>query len=298
MYFLDARAAARLPAGRRHLAADVRWHLDTKRLVGYPQKQWTEWQATGRITWPTDDGPVVWENVVIAIWISTAVESASPMLRAQVRAILDAASVHDATRLPRAVLRRAVLVDDDVDGRAGAEESVRPVRAAGHHHRAEAGADHRDRDGLRRVGAVCGALSATWSAPGIISIDLEPHAKLPQHPRITYRVGSSVDPEIVAVRARTRGALRRAGPRPPRQRPSRAARHRGARRVRRPGHAGLVPDRRGHQRQRPAGPADVRSWPGEAVDAFLAAHPEFVADPLPERYLVSMHPGGWLRRIA
>jgi hypothetical protein len=38
------------------------------------------------------------------------------------------------------------------------------------------------------------------------------------------------------------------------------------------------------------GPAkrSTRSWP---------THPEFVADPLPERYLVTMHPGGWLRRL-
>jgi cephalosporin hydroxylase len=41
--------------------------------------------------------------------------------------------------------------------------------------------------------------SATLIGHGqVITIDLEPDAKLPQHPRITYRVGSSVDPEIVA----------------------------------------------------------------------------------------------------
>lgn len=40
------------------------WHLDTKKLVAYPLEQFHEWQTTGRITWPTDDGPVVWENVI------------------------------------------------------------------------------------------------------------------------------------------------------------------------------------------------------------------------------------------
>lgn len=38
------------------------WHFDTRRMVGYPAKQWEEWHTTGRITWETDNGPVVWEN--------------------------------------------------------------------------------------------------------------------------------------------------------------------------------------------------------------------------------------------
>jgi cephalosporin hydroxylase len=35
----------------------------------------------------------------------------------------------------------------------------------------------------------------------VLTIDLEPAPSLPQHQRITYRVGSSVDPEIVAYAA-------------------------------------------------------------------------------------------------
>lgn len=40
------------------------WHLDTKSLTIYPQRQWNEFQQTGLITWPLDDGgaPVVWDN--------------------------------------------------------------------------------------------------------------------------------------------------------------------------------------------------------------------------------------------
>lgn len=37
--------------------------------------------------------------------------------------------------------------------------------------------------------------------------------------------------------------------------------------------------------------------PMAAVDTFLAAHPEFVREPLCERFLLTMHPGGWLRRL-
>lgn len=40
--------------------------------------------------------------------------------------------------------------------------------------------------------------------------------------------------------------------------------------------------------------------PGEAVDAFLAsdAGRGWVREPLCERFLLTMHPGGWLRRVA
>jgi hypothetical protein len=38
------------------------WHLDTKTMTAYPPAQWKEFLSTGKITWPTDNGPVVWEN--------------------------------------------------------------------------------------------------------------------------------------------------------------------------------------------------------------------------------------------
>lgn len=36
------------------------WHLDTRTMQGYPLKQFDEWTRTGRITWETEKGPVVW----------------------------------------------------------------------------------------------------------------------------------------------------------------------------------------------------------------------------------------------
>lgn len=36
------------------------WHLDAKQGKCYPLQQFHEWTTQGTITWPTDDGPVVW----------------------------------------------------------------------------------------------------------------------------------------------------------------------------------------------------------------------------------------------
>ena len=38
------------------------WHLDPKKGVAYPQRQYDEFVKTGRVTWPTQNGPVIWEN--------------------------------------------------------------------------------------------------------------------------------------------------------------------------------------------------------------------------------------------
>lgn len=40
------------------------WHLDTKQMRAYPEKQWTEFARTGLVTWETDNGPVVWADAV------------------------------------------------------------------------------------------------------------------------------------------------------------------------------------------------------------------------------------------
>jgi cephalosporin hydroxylase len=45
-------------------------------------------------------------------------------------------------------------------------------------------------------------------------------------------------------------------------------------------------------------PWDAGPGPAEAVAAWLPHHPEFEPDALAERYLLTMHPGGWLRRLA
>lgn len=60
MYFLArARQLGFQPAVDTSAQAFA-WHFDPRRMVGYPEKQWQEWQRTGRITWETDAGPVVW----------------------------------------------------------------------------------------------------------------------------------------------------------------------------------------------------------------------------------------------
>jgi glycosyltransferase involved in cell wall biosynthesis len=62
MHFLArARALGYQPAVDTSAAA-FGWHFDTKQGVGYPLAQWQEWTQTGRITWPTDAGPVIWEG--------------------------------------------------------------------------------------------------------------------------------------------------------------------------------------------------------------------------------------------
>ncbi len=38
------------------------WHLDTKQMRAYPEKQWTEFLKTGTVTWETASGPVVWAD--------------------------------------------------------------------------------------------------------------------------------------------------------------------------------------------------------------------------------------------
>lgn len=136
------------------------------------------------------------------------------------------------------------------------------------------------------------------NAGNIISIDVEPHTKLPYHSRITYRTGSSVDPEIVAyVRSR---AARCGGPvlvilDSDHHEPHVSAELAAYADLVTPNSFLIVEDT--NVNGRPILP-QFGPGPGEAVDAFLAAHPEFWRDPLPERYLISMHPGGWLRRVA
>lgn len=39
------------------------WHLDAKKMISFPQKQWAEFISKGTITWETENGPVVWDDV-------------------------------------------------------------------------------------------------------------------------------------------------------------------------------------------------------------------------------------------
>lgn len=132
----------------------------------------------------------------------------------------------------------------------------------------------------------------------VVTIDVAPHHELPRHPRITYLPGSSVDERIVAlVTARARAHERVMVVLDS----DHSAAHVTAELQ---AYAPLVTlgqylvvedtNINGH-------PVDLH-WKGgpgprAAVDAFLPQYPEFERDVLPERYLLTMHPGGWLRRF-
>jgi cephalosporin hydroxylase len=131
----------------------------------------------------------------------------------------------------------------------------------------------------------------------VLTIDLEPADDLPQHPRITYRRGSSTDPEIIAYA--TDRAQRCGGPVLV---ILDSDHHLGHVTAELAAYSGLVTVgsflivEDTNVNGRPVVPT-FGPGPGEAVDVFLLAHPEFVRDAMPERFLITMHPGGWLRRV-
>lgn len=132
----------------------------------------------------------------------------------------------------------------------------------------------------------------------VLTIDLEPAPSLPAHPRITYRVGSSVDPEIITY-ARER-AVRCSGPvlvllDSDHHQPHVAAELDAYAPLVTVDSFVIVEDTNinGHPVLPEFGPG-----PQEAVAEFLASRSDFRVDAMPERFLISMHPGGWLRRVA
>jgi hypothetical protein len=56
-FLAKARALGYQPAVDTSASA-FGWHLDTKTMTVYPQRQWDEFSRTGKITWPTDKGGV------------------------------------------------------------------------------------------------------------------------------------------------------------------------------------------------------------------------------------------------
>ena len=129
----------------------------------------------------------------------------------------------------------------------------------------------------------------------VLTIDVTADPRLPKHPRIEYLMGSSLDDVIVA---RVRAAA--AGKRTMVILDSlHTAEHVGAELAR---YADLVTvgcylvvedtNVNGH----PVLP-DYGPGPTEAVEAFLAADERFLADRDRERFLMTLNPGGYLRRV-
>ncbi len=131
----------------------------------------------------------------------------------------------------------------------------------------------------------------------VVSIDVVANPGRAEHPRIEYVVGSSVDPGVVA---RVRELVGGAAPVMVVLDSDHRAAHVAAELeayhgLVTPGSYLVVEDTvvNGHPVEPGFGPG-----PKEALDAFLAAHPDFAPDPACEPFGVSFNRGGWLRRRA
>lgn len=132
----------------------------------------------------------------------------------------------------------------------------------------------------------------------VVSVDIEPSADRPVHPRISYVTHlSSVDPRVV-------GGLEQVAATHPRVMVVLDSDHAAAHVADEldnlaplvtPGQLLVVEDT--NINGRPV-PIDWKGGegPGPAVDRWLPAHPEFVRDRWAERYLLTFHT--WLRRVA
>jgi cephalosporin hydroxylase len=128
----------------------------------------------------------------------------------------------------------------------------------------------------------------------LITIDVEPQPVRPQHPRISYLTGSSTDLEIFAEVKRRVGNRRVMVVLDS----DHTADHVSRELVMyselvQPGDYIIVEDTNvnGHPTFPEFGPG-----PMEAVVQFLAAHTEFEVDRSCERFLMTLHPNGYLRR--
>jgi cephalosporin hydroxylase len=133
----------------------------------------------------------------------------------------------------------------------------------------------------------------------VVTIDIDPPRPAPSHPRLMALVGSSLDPSIIEVVGRLAGKFGR-GPVLVMLDSAHDAPHvRAEMEVYAPfvthGSYLIVEDTNvnGHPAHPEHGPG-----PFEAVQDFLATHDEFTPDPFCEKYLLTMHPGGWLRRAS
>jgi len=130
----------------------------------------------------------------------------------------------------------------------------------------------------------------------VVTIDVDVQPDRPQHPRLTYLTGSSVDPDILA------DVTTRVVPGSPvlvildsdHSQKHVAAELRAYAPLVTPGSYLIVEDTNvnGH----PAAP-DHGPGPWEATQEFLATDPGFVVDERCERYYLTQNPSGFLRRV-
>lgn len=131
----------------------------------------------------------------------------------------------------------------------------------------------------------------------VVSIDIAPDAELPEHPRLTYALGSSTDPAIVQS---VRCWLACDGPvlvilDSDHGKEHVLAEMRAYAPLVTVGSYLIVED--GNIGGHPVSPGHG-AGPWEAVAEFLAEHPEFAADREREKLLLTFNPGGYLRRLA
>ena len=129
----------------------------------------------------------------------------------------------------------------------------------------------------------------------VVTIDIEARPGQPAHPRIHRIVGSSVDPAIVAdIRGRAQGRRTMVILDSDHSQAHVSTELEAYRSIVSPGCYLVVEDTNvnGHPVVPDHGPG-----PMEAVEAFLPSAPEFEVDPSRERFMLTLNPGGYLRRI-
>ena len=129
----------------------------------------------------------------------------------------------------------------------------------------------------------------------VISIDIREDAARPPHPRIEYLVGSSVEPAIVnAVRTRVAGRRAMVVLDSDHSAGHVRAEIEAYKDLVHIGDYLIVEDTNvnGHPVLSEFGPG-----PAEAVEGFLAANAEFAVDRRCERFMMTLNPGGYLRRV-
>jgi len=133
--------------------------------------------------------------------------------------------------------------------------------------------------------------------PGrVLTLDIDPTAKRPVHPRIDYMIGSSLDPEVIAsIHAAAAGHRSMVILDSDHVEPHVSAELQAYHDLVSPGCYLIVEDT--NVNGRPVLP-DFGPGPGDAVDRFLEARTDFVVDRDRERFLISLNPGGYLRRLS